>query len=118
MPLTSTQQNKVVQLLGYGGKVLQATSVIYDKVLADRLASLPTDTEALVVALLAQVASLETQISAAPGRLVAAQVDDLKVNMDEIPQLRSERRRVAKEIAVHLDIPFIAAGGQNVNVRC
>jgi len=118
MALTSAQQNKVVQLLGYGGKVLQPGSVIYDKILADRLASLPTDTEAQVVSYLALVASLETQISEAPARLAASKVDDLTLNLEELQMLRAERRRVAREISQHLDIPMVASGGRSASVRC
>lgn len=111
MALTSTQQNKILYLLGYGGKTLQSGSVIYNKILADRLTALPTDTETLVVALLASITSMETRITAAPDRLAATQIDDIKLNRDELSMLRTEKKRIAKEIAVHLDIPYLVSSG-------
>lgn len=116
MALTSQQQNKIVQLLGYGGKVLQAGSVIYDKVMNDRLHNLPPDTENEVVAYLAQVAVIETQMNQAPARLAAKEVQDLKMNLEELQMLRAERKRIAREISALVDIPYIASGGVNVGV--
>ena len=110
MALTATEQNKVVQLLGYGGKILQSGSVIYNKILNDRLTSLPSDTETVVRAYLTQVATIETQMNAAPCRLVASAIGDIKVNNMELQNLRSERKRIAREIAVHLDIPYQGTG--------
>ena len=118
MALTSTQQNKIMQLLGYGGKILQVGSVIYNQILNDRLTDLPTDTENQTILFLASVAVLEAQMLQAPARLAASSVDDLKMNLAELEMLRSERRRIAKEMAAHLDIPYQGGGGSNVTVRC
>ena len=106
MALTSAQQNRIMYLLGYGGKILQAGSVIYNKILNDRLSNLPADTEAMVITLLASVTTLETQIAQAPCRLSAMKVGDIELNNTELEALRRERKRIAKEIAVHLDIPY------------
>lgn len=116
MAFTSAEQNKIVQLLGYGGKVLQSGSVIYDKILVDRLANVPTDEETLVRAYLTQITAIETQMNAAICRLTTIQIDDIKLNNDEISMLRKERRKIAKEIAQHVDIPFIGTNGTNVGV--
>lgn len=117
MAFSTTEQNKIVQLLGYGGKVLQANSVLYDGVLVNRLATPPTDTENLIRSYLAQVAAIETQMNAAPLRLSAEKVDDLTINLRELPLLRAERRRIVREMSQHLDIPMVASGGVNVSVR-
>lgn len=116
MALTSAEQNKIVQLLGYGGKILQPGSVIYNKTLNDRLNQLPEDTETWVRESLAQIAVVETQINCAPKRLTAMQVGDIKLNNDELRALVCEKKRIAKDIAVHLDIPYIAKGGSSVSV--
>lgn len=110
MALSATVQTKVMQLLGYGGKTLQAGSVIYNKVLNDRLANLPNDVESLITDYLAQIAAIETQIRAAPSRLTALQIDDIKLNNTELEQLRRERKRLAREMAVLLDIPYQGTG--------
>lgn len=117
MALTSTEQNKAVQILGYGGKTLDSTSVIFNKVLYDRLQNLNIDTENLVRSYLTQVSALETQLFAAPGRAQAEQVGDIRTNLREMEMLRSERRKLAREIAAHLDIPYIGKGGTNVAVE-
>lgn len=116
MALTSQEQNKVVQLLGYGGKILQAGSVIYNKILNDRLHTLPPDTENLVRSYLGQVAAIESQLFAAPARLAAKEVGDLKMNLEELQMLRAERKKLAREIAAHLDIPYVGINGPNVGV--
>lgn len=118
MSLSSAQQNKIVQLLGYGGKTLDSGSVIYDKVLADRLLNLNTDTEELVDIYLANIAALEKQIACAPSRLTAEKVDGITLNLHELEMLRTERKRQVKELASLLDIPYIGANGVNVSVRC
>jgi hypothetical protein len=116
VPLSSAEQVKVVQLLGYGAKVVQAGSVIYDKVMNDRLASMLPEEETLTRQYLAQIAVLEGIINAAPARLAASAIDGLKMNHEEIGQLRSERRKQAKELATVLDIPYIMPGGRNVGL--
>ena len=114
MALTSAEKNKVVQILGYGGKILQPGSVIFNKILNDRLDSLPIDTENLVRAYLTQVTAIETQLFAAPTRVIAAQVGDIKLNNMEMTNLRSERKKIAREIAVHVDIPYIGKTGVSI----
>jgi len=114
--LTSSEQNKIVQLLGYGGKVIQAGSVIYDKVMNDRLHQLPPDTETLVRTYLAQVAAIETQMNVAINRLTAEKVDTITLNRRELEDLRRERKKIAREIAAHVDIPYIGNSGGSVSV--
>lgn len=116
MALTSQEQNKVLQLLGYGGKTAQAGSVIYNKILNDRLHQLPPDTESLVRTYLASVSTIETQMAQAPARLAASKVGDLEMNHRELSMLRSERRKIAREIAAHLDVPYQGSSGVNVGV--
>jgi hypothetical protein len=115
-PLTAAEQNKIIQLLGYAGKSLQAGSVLYDKVMNDRLHNLPPVTVELVRSYLAQVAVIETQLFQAPVRLVATKVQDIELNHREMIQLRSERRRISREISTHVDIPYIGTNGVNVGV--
>ncbi len=118
MALTSQEQSKVVQILGYGGKSIQAGSVIYNKVMNDRLNQLPPPTEEMVRAYLEQISALEGQMRQAPARLAAKEVGDMKMNLDELQMLRGERKRVAREISYLLDIPYITVGGTNVGVIC
>lgn len=116
MALSSKEQNKIVQLLGYGGKILQAGSVIYNKILNDRLQSLPQDTENILRDYLERVYAIEKIMNCAPTRLSAMSVDDIKLNNNELSDLRKERKKIAREIAAHVDIPYIGVNGSNVTV--
>lgn len=119
MALSSTEQNKIVQLLGYPGIVLDSTSVAYDKIFSDRLTTIGTDTENLVRNYyLSQIDALETQMSAAPTRLISSQVGDIRINLEELEGLRKERKKLAKEMGVLLMIPYRGANGPNVGVVC
>jgi hypothetical protein len=114
MALSGAQKNKVLQLLGYPGGSIESGSVLYHKVLADRLANVPADTETLVVSILAGVATIETQMAAAPARFISEQVGDIKLNTAEIEKLRKERKLLAREIGQLLDIPMRGGGGISV----
>jgi hypothetical protein len=116
MALSSTEMNKVMQLLGYGAKTIQAGSVIYNKIVYDRLTLLPVEAEALVRTNLAVIATIETQMAAASTRLIAKKVGDIELNNRELEDIRRERKRISKEIACILDIPYQAGDGINVSV--
>lgn len=116
MALTSKEQNKLVTLLGYGLKTIQAGSVIYDKVLNDRLNQLTPDGEDLVRCYIDRIYKLEDQMACAPARLAAAAVDGLKMNLDELPMLRAERKKIIRELSVQIDIPYVGTNGPNIGV--
>lgn len=116
MALETKEQTKIIQLLGYGGKTIQVGSVIYNKILNDRLNQLTPDSEEIVRGFLTSITAIECRIAAAPGRLAASAVDGIKMNMDELVMLRAERRRISREIATFLDVPFMAPGGANRGV--
>ena len=116
MALSPKEQSKIVQILGYGGKVIQVGSVLYDKIMNDRLNRLPPDAEDLVRGFITQILAIEVQMSAAPARLAASKVGDIETNHRELSMLRAERRRIGREMADFLDIPNQMSGGANVSV--
>lgn len=116
MALTPKEQSKIIQILGYGGKTIQVGSVIYNKILNDRLNHLPPDDIDLVRSYLGKITAIESKMDSATCRLSATKVDGIELNHDELLQLRGERRRIGREIAEFLDIPFIARGGGNMSV--
>lgn len=116
MALTSAQKAKVLQLLGYPGGSIDSTSVLYDKILTDRLTLITADTETLVVGYLTSIAALETQISQAPARAISLQVGDIRINPDELAKLRTERKIQAREMSDLLNIPKRGGGGISVVV--
>lgn len=119
MALSAAQKNKILQLLGYPGKSIDVGSVLYDKVLSDRLEDLTTDTELLVVGMLDNIDAIETQMAKAPKRFIAEQVSDIKLNIHEIEKLRKERKLISRELGVLVDIPMLSSGtGMMIPVVC
>jgi hypothetical protein len=117
MALTTAQKAKIIQVLGYPAKSLDPDSVLYDKVLSDRLEDIPSDSETLAVSYLTSIAAIETQILAAPARFIAEQVGDIKLNTAEIEKLRKERKTLAKELGALLDVPYIGKSN-SIGVVC
>lgn len=118
MALSLAQKNKILQLLGYPGKSLDVDSVLYDKVLSDRLVSLTSETQSLVVTYLENIDVIETQIAAAPKRFIATKVGDIELNDREIEKLRKERKLQTRELGVMLDIPMLSGGSGMISVVC
>lgn len=116
MALTGSQMIKIVQLLGYGAKSIQAGSVIYNKVMNDRLHNLPPEAETLITSYLTQILAIECQLNIAITRLSTEKLQDITLNRHELEDLRRERKRIAREIAELVDIPYIGIGGVNVSV--
>ncbi len=115
--LTPKEQSKIIQIIGYGSKTIQVGSVIYNKILNDRLNHLPPNSEDLIRDYIAKVEAIECQMDAAPARLAATKIGDIETNHHELTQLRAERRRISREVANFLDIPFQMVGGVNVTVQ-
>ena len=114
MALTNGQKNKILYWLGYPGKSLDVGSVLYDKVLSDRLVSLNADTEALVKVLMDKIAALDEKMEQAQCRMATESVGDIKLNSNnEIHLLKGERKRLIKELSVHLDIPYRGSSNQS-----
>ena len=91
--------------------------MIYNKILNDRLQNLPQDEENLLRSYINQVYSIEEQMNCAPTRLTATAVGDIKLNNDELMMLRKERKKIAREIAAHVDIPYLGVNGSNISVQ-
>lgn len=114
--LTYQEKTKIVQLLGYGAKTIQIGSVIYNKILNDRLDSVPMEAQDLVRQYLTQIQNIETQMGAATTRLIAKKVGDIELNNRELEDVRRERKRLSRELSDLLDIPYVGSGGVNVSV--
>jgi hypothetical protein len=116
MALTETQKLDVTRLLGWPGTVLTSTSRNYNKIVAGRLANLPSPVESDVVALLTRVSGLDTKLDAALGRALVTKIGDIELNPREMEILRDERKRVIRELSELIDIPIVSRGGVNVSV--
>ncbi len=114
MALTSLEKTKIIQLLGYGAKTIQVGSVIFNKVLNDRLDNIPDDAETIVREYLAKIEKNEDQIASETARMGVIQIDDIKLTDSGALSVRGERKRWSKELALFLDIPMSGGGSGNM----
>ena len=116
MALTETQQHDVIFYLGWPGKTLVTSSTHYNKVIADRLTNLNTNTETQVTGLLAEIVALRTKYGASTSRMLVKKVGDIELNTDEHHTLGREYRRVLRDLSQLLDIPLKKGGGMTIGL--
>lgn len=104
MAFTTTEKNRIVRLLGWPSKVIVQTSTVYNSVVNDRL-SVETEAEAEVRTILDRILTLDERLESAICRVSTTEVDGVKLNREEIPMLRRERRRLIEELSEFLSIP-------------
>ncbi len=116
MALSDKDKHKVVFYLGWSGLTIVTGSTQYNSVVNNRLAGLNVYIENTVKGLLARLETLDTRLDEAACRLSASEVDGITLNPDEILKLKSERKRLIRELSDHLDIPIEKSGGMNVGI--
>lgn len=116
MALSDSEKHKVVFYLGWSGLTIVAGSTQYNSVVNNRLTNLNAEIENLVRGILDRLEMFDKKLDAAACRLSASEVQDIVLNKDEIRWLRSERKRLIRELSDHLDIPIEKSGGVNVAV--
>ncbi len=87
----------------------------YSKTIADKLTTFPADAEAMLLALVARISTIDTQLSSMVARSNVKSVDDIEFFEDGTFDLRRERSKVIREIAVMTDIAMVG-GGSCINV--
>jgi len=116
MALSETEKTDIVFFLGWPAKTLDEKSQIFNSIVDDRLKGLSSAAEARVRKLLSKLKGLDEKLDCAHDRLSASQIDDIKLNKDEVRVLKSERMRCTRELADLLDIKMRKSGGVNVSV--
>lgn len=117
MALSDKDKHRVIFYLGWSGLTLVTGSSQYNSVVNDRLGStLNVHIENIVKGLLARLEMLDDKLEKASCRLSASEVDGIVLNDEEICKLRSERKRLIRELSDHLDIEIMRSGGVNVGV--
>lgn len=103
MALTDAQREAVYEYLGY-------PTVTYlgnpSQTLATILDNLTANTESRVSALLVKIATSRTDIDAATGRLKAAEVGDIKLNGQELPQRWKADYQLCRQLSILLGVPI------------
>lgn len=116
MALTDAQKYKVVSLLGWPARVIDPTSVLFNSMVNSRLTGFSTAVDDQVIALLSRLATLDDRLLKALDRAGVEQIDDIKLNGQEMDTLRRERNRVILELSTLLDIPKVNNGSSMGNI--
>lgn len=117
MALSDSEKHNVVFYLGWSGLTIVTGSTQYNSVVNDRLGStLNAEIERIVRGILDRLEMIDKKLDAAACRLSASEIQDIVLNPEEIRMLRSERKRLIRQLSDHLDIPIEASGGVNVGV--
>lgn len=110
MPLTKsftlTEKIKILRFLGWRSDTISKESRYYSGFIDERLGadSAVIYDDAIIDEvrfLLSRIESIDDQLTAAPGRLKATSIgNEIRLNSDEIMQLRGERVSVIRELKV------------------
>lgn len=115
MAFTDAQKYKIIRLLGYPLNTLDPDSLSYSKIIADRLLSVPAAAEEEVTGILTRLEELDTQLVSAVNSTGVKKIDDIEFfsssEGNKIDELRKERRKLIKELAMMLDIRLLSGGG-------
>jgi len=121
MAISTKDQQKILRTLGWAGLTIVADSTHFNSVVNDRLGNnvqkpLTSEIEREVKGLLERICRIEDSLDEAICRLSAKSVDKLVMNPDEIPMLKRELRRWARELSDLLDIPMMKSSGMSISV--
>ena len=121
MALTNVEKIKLVTLLGWPAKVLDINSTSYNSTIFSRINSIDSDIEPLVDEYVEKIEELDSRLSGAISRSGVKRIDDIEFfgsdgnGSSEFSVLRTERKRLLKELASILDIA-LGMGVSNSNM--
>jgi hypothetical protein len=118
MAFTTEEKQKIVRVLGWPYGVIVTTSLDYNTVVNSKLNTVTTDAEEAVKGLLSRMDKLDAQLEKALCRTSATQIGDIRLNQEEIPTLRRERKRVIMEISEFLGIAYVSNIGSGMSNVC
>ena len=107
MALSLEQKNEILFLLCYPAKTIIVGSNLYNSVIADRLEDLDSATQDRVEALLSEINDVRTKLTGLQDQGKLRRVGDIEFNVDSNDRtVKSEYRRLLKELSCYLDIPM------------
>lgn len=119
MALSDSKKMKIVTLLGWPGKTLVASSTHYNSLVYDRLNNLTPEIETLVKSKLTEIDSVDTKLSSALGKAGLRRIGDIEFYGEgqSFVDLKSEKKRLLRDLSEMLDIALVKRGGVNVGIR-
>lgn len=111
MALSTLDKVKIVTDLGYAAKSVYPGSILYTNWIDDRLTNLEAEIETCVRDMLRRLKDADKKLEKALCRAGISKVDNItfKDKDEELRALRSERRKLLRELAIILDIPYRAS---------
>ena len=118
MALSDSRKMKIVTLLGWPGKTLVQSSTHYNSLVNDRLENLTPEIESLVKGMLTKIDDIDTKLNSSLGKAGLRRVGDIEFYGDgqSFSDLKTERKRLLKELSDITDIAYVKSGGVNVGV--
>jgi hypothetical protein len=110
MALTNLEKIKVLRHLGWPAKTTDPTSLSYSKIASDKLINLSDEILSEVRYFLERIEKLDSRLDGALDRAGVKSIDDIELNGDEMTILRSEKRKLVKELATLLDLAILSSG--------
>ena len=116
MALSSKEKHEIIFHLGWSAQTLIEGSTQFNSVVNDRVSFNNTDLERIARNLLKCINQVDEQLKDAQCRVSTSKVDNVTMNPEEIKWLRSEKKRLVRELSDHLDIPIQKSSSANVSV--
>lgn len=116
MAFSLEQKHEILFLLGYPAKTIIESSNLYNSVIADRLDDIDNFTQDRVETILSEINQVRTKLTGLQDQGKLRRVGDIEFNVDSNDRtVKSEYRRLLKELASYLDIP-LRSGGKMIQV--
>jgi len=106
MALSLEQKHEILFLLCYPAKTIIVGSNLFNSIINDRLEDIDSFTQDRIETILSEITTLRTKLTALQDQGKLKQVGDIHFNVDNNDRtVKSEYRRLLKELSCYLDIP-------------
>lgn len=110
MALDAQQQADVLFYLGWPGTTNLVGNTNYNKIVVDRMTQTTPEVDARVVLLLDEIAAVRTKLTGSTGRALVKRVGDIELNTGEAVLLKSDYKRLLRDLSSLLDIEILGSG--------
>lgn len=114
MAFTDEEKYKIIRFLGYPANTLKTDSLSYSKIISDRLLNVETAAEDEIRLIIDRIIALDEGLVTAVDQSGVKRIDDIEFfgasDGSKLSELRKERSRLIKELAMMLDIRMMSGG--------
>lgn len=118
MAFSESEKYKIIRFLGWNGGTLTPTNIYYSKNIVDKLTNIPEGAVVEAKEILAKIILLDGKQMGSTAQAGVKRVDDIEFfeNGGSTAVLAREKRRLCKELAELLGIPYCGGGSIMGNV--